>query len=176
MLFFRAFWKNRKQVGSPFQSSRYAARKICDAIDFQAAHRIIEIGAGAGSITREILKFLRPDAQLIVFEINQELCKELHRIQDSRLVIHNASGFELTRFLRGKADYVISEIPVATMSPAALGTFYDGIKKTLRDTGSCFQLQLSLFSYKHIRQMFRNVRVVFTLMNLPPLFIYCCND
>jgi phospholipid N-methyltransferase len=176
MLFFRAFCKNRKQVGSPFQSSRHAARKICSTIDFKSARRIIEIGAGPGKITREILKFLRPDAQLIVFEINRDLCGQLEKIQDGRLTIHNASGFELTRLFKGKADYVISEIPIATLSPAAISSFYGGIKKALRASGLCLQLQLSLFSYGHIRQLFKNVRVAFTFLNLPPLFIYTCHD
>jgi phospholipid N-methyltransferase len=176
IVFFRAFLKNRKQIGSPFQSSRHAAKKICNAIDFQTAQRIIEIGPGIGNITRELLKRLKPDAQLVVFEINEDLCRHLERIQDRRLVIYNASGFELTDRFKGKADYVISEIPIATLSSAALSRFYRGIKAVLRGTGSCLQLQLSLLSYRKVRSLFKNVRVVFTLFNLPPLFIYCCRD
>jgi phospholipid N-methyltransferase len=176
ILFFRAFWKNRRQVGSPFQSSRHAARKICNTIDFASAGQIVEIGAGAGRITREILKFLKPDAQLIVFEINRDLCRQLQKIRDRRLTIHNASGLELTKHFKGKADYVISEIPIATLPPAAISSFYREIKKALRESGSCLQLQLSLLSYRQIRQMFTNVKIVFTFLNLPPLFIYCCND
>jgi phosphatidylethanolamine/phosphatidyl-N-methylethanolamine N-methyltransferase len=176
MIFFRAFLKNRKQVGSPFQSSRHVARKICNAIDFNTAQKIIEIGPGLGKITREILKFLKPDAQLVVFEINKDLCEYLRGIQDRRLVIYNASGFELTERFKDKADYVISEIPIATLSPAALGRLYREIKTVLRGTGTCLQLQLSLLSYRKVRHFFRNVRVFFTVLNLPPLFIYCRRD
>ena len=68
--FFRAFVKNWKEVGWPLQTSRVASKKICDAINFQGARHVVEIGAGTGAVTREILKCLRGDGQLIVFEIN----------------------------------------------------------------------------------------------------------
>jgi phospholipid N-methyltransferase len=172
--FFRAFLKNWQEVGWPFQTSRSAARKICEAIDFDRARCVVEIGAGTGAVTRELLERLRPDAQLVVFEINSELCKHLRTIADSRLVVYNASGFELSRIWDGKADYVVSEVPIAMLSEASLRNFYDGIKRVLRDGGSCIQLQLSLLSYQKLKQLFSKVHVGVSLMNYVPVFIYQC--
>jgi len=59
--FFRAFLKNWKEVGWPFQTSRIATRKICSTIDFQNARRVVEIGGGTGALTRELLKELSDD-------------------------------------------------------------------------------------------------------------------
>src|SRR6186713_294754 len=101
--FLRAFLTNWKEVGWPLQTSRIAARKVCDAIDFEKAGRVIEIGAGTGNVTRELLKYLRPDAQLVVFEINTDLCRHLWTIDDARLVVYNASGFEIAELVTGKA-------------------------------------------------------------------------
>jgi phospholipid N-methyltransferase len=175
-VFFRAFLNNWKEVGSPLQSSRRAAQKICGAVDFRTARRVIEIGAGLGNVTKEILKRLAPDAQLIVFEINRDLSRHLQRIDDPRLVIHNRSGFDMAAVLKGKVDYVISEIPIATLSPASLQIFYRGIKRVLHKSGSCIQIQLSLFSYRKVRRFFKHVKVFFAFANLPPLFIYHCRD
>ena len=174
--FFLAFLKNWKQVGSPVQTSRRGAKKICDAIDFSSARCIVEVGSGAGSVTREILKYLRPDAKLIVFEVNHELCQRLDVIGDRRLVVHNLSGFEMANVLGEKADYVVSEIPIANLSNASLRTYYRGIKEVLHERGACIQLQLSLFSYRRVRRFFKKVKVGFTLLNPPPLFIYSCRD
>jgi phospholipid N-methyltransferase len=175
-VFFSSFLKNWKEVGCPVQTSRHGARKICDAIDFSTARRIVEVGSGAGSITKEILKSLRPDAQLIVFEINRDLCDCLNRIGDRRLVVHNTSGFEMANVMREKADYVISEIPIATLSQASLRGYYDTIKSVLHEQGACIQLQLSLLSYPRIKRFFKTVNVGVTLLNPPPLFIYLCRD
>jgi phospholipid N-methyltransferase len=174
--FFRAFLRNWKEVGSPFQTSRQSARKICDAIDFDNARRIVEIGSGAGSVTKEILRFLHPDAELIVFEINPELCRCLEAIEDPRLVVYNESGFRMSDFLNGKVDYVISEIPIATLSKRSLENYYQGIRAILSDRGSCIQVQLSLISYPRLKRFFKTVNVAFTLFNAPPMFIYCCRD
>jgi phospholipid N-methyltransferase len=172
--FMWAFLKNWREVGWPWQTSRSGARKICKAIDFQNAHRIIEIGPGTGVVTREILKSLRRDAELIVFEINRDLCRHLRAIPDHRLVVYNLSGFELPDRLREKADYIISEIPVATLSGDSFDRFYSGIRTLLREQGVCIQLQLSLASFQKLRRAFRSVQVAFTLLNPPPLFIYLC--
>jgi len=174
--FLSAFLKNWKQVGCPVQTSRHGARKICDAIDFGSARRIVEVGSGAGSITREILKYLRPDAQLIVFEVDRDLCRCLNVIGDRRLVVYNLSGFEMDKVLAEKADYVISEIPIATLSNASLRSYYRGVKAVLDERGACIQLQLSLWSYRRVKRFFKKVKVGFTLLNPPPLFIYSCRD
>ena len=175
-VFLSAFLKNWKQVGSPCQTSRRGAKKICDSIDFSTARRIVEVGSGAGSITKEILKSLRPDAQLIVFEINRDLCRCLKRIEDQRLVVYNVSGFDIASVLREKADYVISAIPIATLSNASLSSYFRGIKEVLHEKGACIQVQLSLFSYRRVKRFFKTVRVDFTLLNPLPLFIYSCRD
>jgi phospholipid N-methyltransferase len=174
--FLLAFLRNWKEVGWPLQTSPQSARKICDVIDFEQARRIVEVGSGAGSVTKEILKSLRPDAELIVFEINRELCKCLEAIGDPRLVVYNESGFQMEEFLNGKVDYVISEIPIATLSGPSLSDYYRSIKAVLCDSGSCIQVQLSLISYPRVKRFFKTVTVAFTLLNPPPLFIYCCRD
>ena len=175
-IFLSAFLKNWKQVGSPVQTSRHGARKICDAIDFSTARRIVEVGSGAGSITKEILKCLRPDAELIVFELNRDLCRCLSVIDDPRLTVYNISGFEMAKVLDEKADYVISAIPIATLSNASLSGYYDTIKTVLHEQGACIQVQLSMLSYRKVKKFFKTVRVAFTLLNPPPLFIYFCRD
>lgn len=174
--FFRAFLKNWREVGWPLQTSQAVAAKICEIIDFKTAQRIIEVGPGAGNLTLEILKCMRPDAELIVFEINPELCQHLRAIPDNRLVVYNVSGFEMPKLLSRRADYVVSAIPIATLSPHAFDRFYQSVNDVLRDGGSCIQLQLSLWSYLRLKRLFEKVTVAVTLLNPPPMFIYLCKN
>ena len=75
-----------------------------------------------------------------------------------------------------KADYVISEIPIATLSNASLSGYCQAIKSVLHERGACIQIQLSMHSYRRMKKFFKTVRVAFTLLNPPPLFIYLCRD
>jgi phospholipid N-methyltransferase len=172
--FFRAFLKNWKEVGWPFQTSRDATKRICGAINFQQARRVVEIGAGTGNVTREVLKYLAPDGELIVFEVNSKLCRYLREIDDRRLVVYNASAFDMTEMVSEKADYIISALPIAMLSNASFIRFHQGVGAVLKDDGHYIQLQLSLFSYPSLRQLFRTVDVSLCLRNFLPLFIYRC--
>jgi len=172
--FFRAFLRNWKEVGWPLETSRTATRKICSTIDLRHARRVVEIGAGTGALTRELLKGLSDDGRLVVFEINEALCRHLRRIEDSRLTVYNASGFLVSQMLSEKADVVISAVPIATQSDILIERFYRGVQRVLREGGCCIQLQLSLLSYPKLKKLFRTVDIGFTIMNTAPMFIYRC--
>src|SRR5262245_2585848 len=106
LIFLKGFLKNWREVGSPVPSSRHVAKKICQLIDFDCAQTVVEIGAGTGVITNEILNSLQPDASLITFEVNNDFCDQLRSIEDSRLTVHNISALQMHSVLAEKADYV----------------------------------------------------------------------
>jgi len=174
LVFLKGFLKNWREVGSPVPSSRHLARRICQFIDFQRAGTIVEIGAGTGVITHEILNSLQPDGRLIVFEINDEFCDRLRSIADPRLTVHNISAFQMHSVLIDKADYVVSGIPIATLAKAEFSRLCSAVNEVLQTNGVFIQLQLSLVSYGKLKNFFRDVSVAFTLRNTPPAFLYCC--
>jgi phospholipid N-methyltransferase len=174
LLFLKGFLKNWREVGSPVPSSRHVARKICALMDFKIARRIVEVGPGTGVITREILECLHPDAKLIVFEVNKEFCDELRAYKDSRLVVHNVSAFQMHTVLPAKADYVVSGIPVATLSKLDFCRLHAEIRQILDPDGVFMQLQLAPVSYIRLKRLFTEVKVDFTLRNAPPAFMYSC--
>lgn len=174
LVFLKGFFKNWREVGSPVPSSRHVAKRICQFIDFERARTIVEIGAGTGVITHEILNSLQPDGQLIVFEVNEEFCQQLRSIGDSRLTVHNISAFEMHRVLIEKADYLVSGIPIATLAKAEFSRLCSAVNQVLQTNGFFIQLQLSLVSYGKLKRSFREVNVGFTLRNTPPAFMYRC--
>ena len=176
LTFLKAFIRNWRAVGSPLQSSGHVARNICASIDFEKARTIVEIGAGLGRITREILRAMHPHARLIVFETDADLCRRLETIVDSRLKVYNVSGLEMHAAFWGKADYVISEIPIANLSTPLQDRFYREVRTVLKRGGCYIQIQLSLWSYRRVKQYFEDVTVRFLPLNPPPVFMYCCRD
>ena len=174
LIFLKGFLRNWREVGSPVPSSRHLARKICQLIDFDRAQTVVEIGAGTGVITNEILSSLQPDASLITFEVNNDFCNRLRSIDDSRLTVHNVSALQMHRVLAEKADYVVSGIPIATLSKSEFTRLCGSVNEILRPGGVFIQLQLSLVSYSRLKHVFRDVSVGFTFRNTPPAFTYRC--
>ena len=107
-------------LGSVIPSSRFLIKGVLDPIDWQRARTIVEYGPGVGTITRDILSRMRPDAQLIVIEMNDEFVRFLKdTFNDKRLHVVQGSAADVRKVLaeRGHdgADYIISGIPLGSM-------------------------------------------------------------
>lgn len=84
-------------LGSAVPSSQFLTEKILAPIDFKNARVIVEYGAGVGNISIEILRRMRSDAKLLVFELNEDLVEFLkNEYHDSRFIAsgHSAADVE----------------------------------------------------------------------------------
>lgn len=68
-------------VGALFECSQKAVLELCRQIhkDSDEKLRILELGAGKGTVTAELVKRLLPDDILDVIEIDQEFCAHLQK-------------------------------------------------------------------------------------------------
>jgi phospholipid N-methyltransferase len=158
VVFLKAFLKNWREVGWPVPSSRQVARKICSEINFGEAREIFEIGPGTGILTRELLKYLHPDATLSVFEVNPEFCEVLGTIGDPRLRVFNVSALQihLRQFDCNLADYVVSAVPLTLMPKDMFSKFHQMIRTILRPQGWYIQIQLAPFPTSNFAAVLRN--------------------
>src|SRR5262249_26935724 len=76
-LFARNFFKYPSMLGSIVPSSRFLVKDLMAQIDWDRARIVVEFGPGVGTITRELLKRMRPDAVLVVIELNGEFVEYL---------------------------------------------------------------------------------------------------
>ena len=72
LLFAQNFLKHPKMIGSFIPSSRYLVDRLLGEIDWETASIIVEYGPGVGTITSQVLRRMRPDAKLIVIEMNED--------------------------------------------------------------------------------------------------------
>src|SRR3954470_23425780 len=75
--FLRAFLAHPRQVGAVLPTSHAAVRDMLDMADIPGAQLVVELGAGTGVQTGEILARLGPDARLLSFEIDPDLARLL---------------------------------------------------------------------------------------------------
>ncbi len=173
--FLKGFLKNWKEVGSIAPSSHFLVKKMTAPIDFKKAKVIVELGPGLGCITHKILEMMREDAKLIIFETSQDFCSELRKNKDERIVVFNVSALDMAYHMKEiKADYVISGIPLSTLSDDSRSLLLKAIKNILSDGGVYIQFQYSLGAYKKLKSIFSKVILNFTFLNAPPAFVYQC--
>lgn len=180
LLFFTEFWKHRRDIGSIVPSSRFLIDKMLRWVDFQRARVIVELGPGEGCVTRPLLKRMRPDARLLVFEINEAFCDLLRdSIQDDRLEVVQASAERLHEELAARgfeaADYLISGLPFINFPDSLRQAIWKQIQKVIGQEGRYIQYHYSGKLYQQYQRLFGEVHMGYTLLNIPPAYVFACS-
>ncbi len=180
ILFFSAFIKCPKEIGSVAPSSRFLVEDMLKNIDFKNAKYIVEYGPGTGRMTTEILKRARKDAKILCFEINKRFCSYLREnINDNRVIIINDSAENIKKYLKkykiSRIDYVVSGLPFTNLNLNKKHIIIEKTKDALKTNGNFLVYQFILNNFKkHLSKYFPKISIKFVPLNLPPCFLYIC--
>jgi len=177
-LFALNFFKHPKMLGSLIPSSRFLIERVLSQVDWERARVIVEYGPGVGTFTSEILRRMRPDAKLVVFETNPDFVEFLRdSLPDARLrVVHGSAG-DVTRVLAREgekhADYVISGIPFTTLPPGVRQEVLEETHNVLKPDGIFLVYQFSPKVLGYLEPYFRVTRGFEPWNILPAQLFYC---
>ncbi len=179
-MFLKEFFKEKKIVGAIAPSSKILVRYMLEKLHIESADIIVEYGPGTGPFTLELLKRMKPDAKLLVFETQENFCNVLReKINDNRLIIINDSAEKVGDYLHQygykHADFIISSLPFTVIPKPIKTNILNNTVKFLNRKGIFAQYQYSLNAHKLLKQRFNKVKVKFSPFNLPPAFIYTCS-
>ncbi|MDZ7881118.1 MAG: rRNA adenine N-6-methyltransferase family protein [Saprospiraceae bacterium] len=168
-----------RTTGAVMRSSRWLVREMLEPIDFNKAKIIVELGAGSGAFTKELLSQMLPDTHLVSFEINPQFCKILRgAISDPRFILIEDSATTLPEHLKklgfGQADYIISGIPFVTLPTVLVHQIVTTAHKSLHKNGLFIQFHYSSLIQKMYQEFFGNVEVRLVPLNIPPAFVMIC--
>ena len=174
--FFRSFLANPRQVGAVLPTSRWAVRDMLGMANLPQARCVVEIGAGTGAYTAQILERLNPDARFLAFEIDPDLSDALsERFDDPRLRVINDSAANIEDYLDGaKVDVIISAVPFTSLPENAKQDIFGEVAQVLAPEGVMVQIQYSTVMQEEFTQRFASVRRRFSPINVPPAFLYAC--
>ena len=167
--FIKEFILHPKQTGAIMPSSPLLAKAMVAPIHFKTAKHIVELGPGTGAITKEILKRMSPDAQLVVLEISPEFCKELRTWKDKRLIIINADAQHLSRYIK-KADYAVSGLPLVGLPEKMHTKILKEVRKVVKH--AYIQFHYSPLGEPYLKKHFKHITKKSVIKNIPPAIVY----
>jgi phospholipid N-methyltransferase len=178
-LFARNFFKYPSMLGSIVPSSRFLVKDLMSEIDWDRARVLVEFGPGVGTITREVLKRMRPDAVLVVIELNEEFVQYLGAtIRDPRLRIVHGSAAHVRRILAEQslapADCIISGLPYSLLPEELRKEIVSESRQALKAEGSLLVFQFSPSVLPYLKSSFSSVKLGFQLLNILPARIFHC--
>jgi phospholipid N-methyltransferase len=176
--FFKAFAANPRAVGAVLPTSRWAVRDMLDMADVAAADLVVELGAGTGVSTKELLARIRPDARLLAFEIDPNLAELLReRYDDPRLEVVCDSAEKLEAHLgESKADIIVSALPYTSFSADLRRRVLDVLPEVLSKRGTVLVIQYSPAMLRELRRRFATVRQRLSPRNVPPALLFACSN
>lgn len=174
--FLRSFLASPRRVGSVIPTSQSAVRAMLDMAPLDRARRVVEMGAGTGPHTREILARLGPDARFLAFEIDPALAEGLRRdLPDPRLEVLAESAEHAPRHLGGeRADVIVSALPFTSLPPETRDALLRAARDALADDGTMLVLQYSPFMQRDLERTFGSVERRIAPRNVPPAFLFAC--
>jgi len=154
--FFREYRRHVRNTGSLLPSSRFLARAlVAELRQPRGPWRILEVGPGTGSVTREILRFLAPGDRLDAVEINGHFVHLLRRrleterpfvrCRDQVQVVH-AAVQELVG--EGVYDCIVSGLPLNNFPADQVRGIFRAYDRLLKPGGT-----LTYYEYVLIRQL-----------------------
>jgi phospholipid N-methyltransferase len=147
------------------ESSPFLARKMAQQI--KGATSVIEFGSGTGSVTTEILRNMPENGRLICFEINSHFCKHLKTIKDPRLKVINDDVKNCGRYV-DNLDCIVSSLPLAAFDESEK----EEVLALSSKSRTYIQFQYNPFLKSKLKRYFRDVKMKFVPLNIPPAFVY----
>jgi phospholipid N-methyltransferase len=177
-LMMKKFWSKGRSIASFAPSSRFMARSMLAGIDFGTARCVVELGAGTGPITAELVRRLSPQTKLLVIELDPDLCGRLKaRFPQVDVVQGDACHFDKLLADRGitQVDHVCSALPLPSFPAPLRETILATSARMLAPGGTFRQLTvMPLVYYRLYCGYFHDVRFRFVPLNLPPGGVYVC--
>jgi phospholipid N-methyltransferase len=175
--FFRSFLANPRAVGAILPTSRRTVRDMLDMANLEQARVVVELGAGTGVYTEEVLKRLRPDARFLALETDAELVSMLSgRFDDPRLRIIHGSAENVEEHLEGeKVDVIVSGIPFTSLPVPVKKNIFKEITRILAPEGVMVAIQYSTMVQRDLDRYFASVQRRFSPLNVPPAFLFACS-
>ena len=172
------FLKQGRSIASFAPSSRFMARKLIGGIDWDKAKCIVELGAGTGPITAQMVKHLKPHTKLLVIELDPDLADRLKsRFPNVDVVQGDAGKFDELLAERGisQVDHVLSGLPLPSFPAPLRDAILSKSAQMLAPEGTFRQLTVMPWVYyKMYRGYFEDVRFKFVPINMPPGGVYVC--
>lgn len=177
-LMLRKFLAHGTSIASFSPSSRFLSRSMLKGIDWARARVVVELGAGTGPITKELVKAAPKGTKLVIVERDPDFCRVLRtKFPEHDIVEGDACKLDEILAERGIAcaDHVISGLPLPSFPAELRDSIIRMSAKVLGSDGEFRQITNMPWVYwKLYRSYFKDVSFKLVPLNLPPGGVYYC--
>ena len=185
ILFLRKFFRHGVKIASVWPSSRFMALATLNKISWSTAKVIVELGAGTGPITAQIIERLSSKTQLFVIEFDADFVKILQERFQGHANVRIIQGDvgTLGAILAGngigpyEVDYFVSGLATPTLPEPVRHGMFAAVKEYLNPQGFFSNItEIPWYYLRRYRQWFGDVSFELVPLNMPPGGVYHCRS
>jgi phospholipid N-methyltransferase len=170
-----SYLKRIQTTGTIISTSNSTIQKMLSRIDFEHAKTVLELGAGKGVVTHQLLKKISSDANLYVFEILAEFAENLKNQYQYYANVHivQDSAEKISHYLpETQIDACISVLPLSIMDKNTVHNILNTLSIQLSENGIFIQLQYTRRLENVFKKYFDIQKKEYHLWNFPPAHLY----
>lgn len=174
------FMRAPHQIGSIVPSSRFLAEKMMNCVDLANAQCVVELGAGTGAITLEMLRRTGSHCRILIIDLNPEAVRILsERFKErANIEVILADARELDKLLTERqipsVEAIISSLPFTSLGEKTTEEILLSTSKVISKGGHFVAFQYSSLLKKTFEKHFNIRSSRFEFRNLPPAIVYDC--
>ena len=173
LLFARKFFRHGTTIASITPSSRWMAAELARHVDPARPQRILELGAGTGSVTRAIEARMHPGSALLALEPDPDFAAAA-RAACPRARVLQCRFEDLPAEEAGPFDVVVSGLPVPSFKPPARRALFGLIARRAPQAVYSQLTEVPLVYRGVYTPHFAEVRFALVARNIPPGGVYHC--
>jgi len=178
-LFLLKFLAKGRTISSAVPSSRSLVEGVLKLVDFERPSTIVELGAGTGPVTEQIVERLGPQHRFVAVENDADFCAILRRrFPETALLEMDATlvAEPLARMGIHKVDYVLSGLPTPSLPRRSQINLWRWLRSALGPNGLFIQITVApLFFKPFYDRLFEHVEYRMVWRNVPPGGVYYCS-
>ena len=182
LLFLSKFLRHGTKIASVWPSSRALSKATIQRVNFDTAKVIVELGAGTGPITDEVIRRLKPQTKFLAIERDADFARVLRqRFSDlPNVEIIHADVRDLGALLEARhitaVDYFLSGLPTPSLPPDVRKDMLASVRKYMAPHGLFSNItEIPYFYWKYYKNFFHKVDFQFVAINMPPGGVYHCH-
>ena len=182
--FIKAALKNPMQISTVFQTSPWLAEALLRKVPLSDAKLVLELGPGAGAVTKPLLEKVSDDCKYVGIELNSHLVQYLHKNYPNRDFLEGSAELATEVAAKyGPIDAVVSSLPWTVFPYELQDRIITNVHESLKEGGvfvTYVCLNASFYpAAKTLKSLlydkFSSVTKSPTeWRNIPPAFVYTC--
>lgn len=180
-LFLGKFLRHGINIASIWPSSKSLARATIKEVNWDKANVIVELGAGTGPITDQVIKRLKPHTTFIAIERDADFARILrerfNNLPNVEIVHADVRDLDAILKARGitKVDYFVCGLPTPFLPEGVQKRLLASVRKYMPAHGVFSNItEVPLIYMKYYRSVFKDVNFQLVVANMPPGGVYHC--